>query len=377
VLVALALAGAALLWLWLRTFERTDDAQVDGHISPLSVRVPGTVAAVFVEDNQAVRRGDLLVELDAHDYQVALARAEAELAQARAQLEAEAPSVPIVSTSNLTAVSTAGDEVANADAAVAAAERDYQSAEARRTAARAEATRATVDEKRYRYLVRERAIPEERWDQVEATARTARAALASASALARSARKAVEQQRARRSQAESRQLEAQKNAPRTLDQRQSLLEARRAAVKIAEAQVARARLDLEYTRVCAPFDGVVGRRAVEPGQRVQPGEQLLALVDLGHLWVTANFKETQLGRLRIGQHARISVDALSRTIDGRVESFSPASGARFSLLPPENATGNFVKVVQRLPVRIRIAPGPETARRLRIGMSVVPRVRVR
>jgi membrane fusion protein (multidrug efflux system) len=139
----------------------------------------------------------------------------------------------------------------------------------------------------------------------------------------------------------------------------------------------RARLDLEYTRIVAPFDGVVGRRGVQLGQRVQPGEQLLALVDLNHLWVTANFKETQFKKLKLGQRVRFKVDALGRRLDGWVESFSPASGARFSLLPPENATGNYVKVVQRLPARIGIKAGQPGQHQLRPGMSVEPRVDVR
>jgi membrane fusion protein, multidrug efflux system len=376
VAVVLALAAGVVLWWWLHVHESTDDAQIDGHIAPVGVRIAGTVTAVHVEDNQAVTAGQLLVELDPRDYEVALARAEAELAQARANLEAEHPNVPITATSNLTQVLTTGEDITTARAAVAAAERDAQAALARVHAAEATDARAQADLARNRFLIGQRAIAPQRFDEIAATAKAAHAELASQQATARAAQKAVDEQRARLQQALSRAGEAQKNAPHQLSIKQANTDAKTAAVKIAEANVARAKLDLDYTRITAPLAGVVGRRSAEPGQRVQPGEQLLAIVALDDLWVTANFKETQLRQLRIGQSVHVHVDALAAAIDGTVESFAGASGARYSLLPPENATGNFVKVVQRLPVRIKIAPDQDTKRRLRPGMSVVPRVRV-
>ncbi len=376
ILVALV-AAAVIVWWYFHTHESTDDAQIDGHIAPISSRVAGTVTGVFVEDNVAVERGQLLVQLDPRDFEVAVERAEAELAQARAQLAAENPSVPITATTNVTQIATSSDEVENARAGIAAAERDYQAAIARITSGEANAARANADESRYRYLLQQRAIPAERYDQVIATAKAARADVESQRALARSAAQAVEQQKARLQQALSRAGEANRNAPHQLSIRESNIAAKEAAVKVAEAALERAKLDLSYTRIVAPVAGITGKRSVEPGQRVQPGEELLSVVALGELWVTANFKETQLRRLRIGQPVRIKVDALGEKIDGRVESFAGASGARYSLLPPENATGNYVKVVQRLPVRIQIAPNQDAYRRLRPGMSVEPNVSLR
>ncbi len=377
VLLVLLLIGAVIVWWYVATFESTDDAQVDAHISPISVRVAGTVVAVHVENNQLVKAGQLLVELDPRDHETAVARAEAELAQARALLAAEHPNVPITTTTNVTQIATSEEEVAAARAAVAAAERDQQSAEARLVAAEANDVRARADEKRYHFLLGQRAVPRERYDQVLAAARTSRAEVASARALARASRKVVDEQRRRFAQAEHRAAEASQNAPEQLTIRRSTIDARAAAVRAAEAALAQARLNLGYTRVTAPIDGVIGQRSVEPGQRVQPGEQLLSIVDLGHVWVTANFKETQLHKLRVGQPVRVSLDAYGTKYDGTIESFAGATGARYSLLPPENATGNYVKVVQRLPVRIRIDPGQDPERRLRPGLSVEPRVRVR
>jgi membrane fusion protein (multidrug efflux system) len=370
-------ASAILVWLYFYTHESTDDAQIDGHIAPLSARVAGTVVAVHVEDNQTVDKGQLLVELDPRDYQVALDRAEAELAQAQAQLEAESPSMPMTATTTRTQIATTGDDVTSARAAIVSAEREYQSALARVQVATANQARADADLARYKYLLAQRAIPQERFDAYLAAAKAARAETDSSRALAHSAKKTVEQQEARLQQAQSRAGEANRNAPHQISIREAAVSAREAAVKVAEANVARARLDLEYTHIVAPFAGVIGNRSVELGQHVQPGEQLLGVVDLADLWVTANFKETQLRHLAPGQSVRIKVDALAQKIDGTVESFGGASGARFSLLPPENATGNFVKVVQRLPVRIHIAPNQDPHRRLRLGMSVEPNVRVR
>lgn len=377
VLVLLLIVAVIVIWWYLATFESTDNAQIDGHISPVSTRVAGTVTRVFVEDNQRVVAGQLLAQLDPADYKVALARAEAELQRAQATLEAAHPSVPITSTTTQTAVATTEQEVATAEAAVAAAERDAQAARARVQAALATAERAKSDLDRQQYLFRQKAIPRERLDAAVATYKAARADVASQRALARAANKAVEQQKARLEQAESRQREAQKNAPRQVNVQKAQIDAQQAAVRAAAAAVERARLDLSYTRIVAPIAGIVGKRSVEPGQRVQPGEQLVAIVDLDHVWVTANFKETQMEVLRVGQSARIHVDALDEDLRGKIVSFPGATGARYSLLPPENATGNWVKVVQRLPVRIALAPGQDPHDRLRLGMSVEARVRVR
>ena len=375
--LVVALAAAVLLWWHFHTHESTDDAQIDGHIAPVSARVAGTVVAVHVEDNTEVQRGQPLAELDPRDYQVALARAEAALAQARAELAAENPNMPITATSNVTQIATTSDDVDNAKAGIAAAEREQQSTLARVRSAEAANTRAEADLARQKYLLAQRAITQERFDQIAATAKAARADLDSARALTRAAAKTVEQQQLKLQQAQSRAGEAARNAPRQISIREANIEAKEAAVKAAEAAVERAKLDLAYTKIVAPVHGVVGKRNVEPGQHVQVGEELLAVVALDDLWVTANFKETQMRRMQPGQTVRIKVDALGETVDGTVESFAGATGARYSLLPPENATGNYVKVVQRLPVRIRIKPDQDPHHRLRPGMSVEPTVTLR
>jgi membrane fusion protein (multidrug efflux system) len=375
-IILLGLIGG-VLWWYFSSYQSTDDAQIDAHISAVSTRIAGTVVAVYVEDNQEVKRGQLLVELDPRDAEVALARAEADLALARAQLEAESPTVPITATTNANERTSATDDVRNARDAVAAAEREQEAASARLNEANANVARADADRARYRFLLDERAIPPERYDQVLATDKAQRAEVASARALLLAAGKTVDQQRARLQQALSRRDEVEHNAPRQLHIREANTQVRQAAVQAAEASVAQARLNLEYTRVLAPVDGVIGKRTVERGNRVQPGEALCAVVDLEHVWVTANFKETQVRHMRVGQAVRVHVDALKRNLDGKVESFAGASGARYSLLPPENATGNYVKVVQRLPVRIALAPGQDRQHRLRPGLSVEPRVHLR
>src|SRR6185312_9322747 len=296
-------------------------------------RITGTVTAVHVEDNTVVQAGQLLVELDPVDYQVALTRAQAALAQARAELAAENPNVPITATSNKTQIATTSDEVDTVRAAVVAAERDTQSALAKVHSAEANDARAQADLARNKFLLGQRAITQERYDQIVATAKATRADVESARALAHAAQKTVEQQQLGLQQAQSRAGEAERNAPHQISIREAQIAAKEAAVKAAAVE--RARLDLSYTKIVAPVAGVVGKRSVEPGQHVQPGEQLLAVVALDDLWVTANFKETQLRHLQAGQHVRIKVDALGEKLDGTIESFAGASGSRYSLLPPE------------------------------------------
>ena len=373
-LAVVAIVAAIFLWIYLRSFESTDDAQVDGHIAPVSTRIDGTALTVLVDDNQWVRAGQTLVELDPRDAQVALDRAEALLAQAEARLLAAHPQVPITTTSVETRVVSAVEDVDNARAALAASRRDQESAQARLREAEANATRDNADLERYTYLLRERAVPRERYDAKLADARAANATVDANRALVSAAAKNVEQQRNRLQQAEARRQEADRNAPQQVQVQRSTVSAGEAAVKEARAAVERARLDLTYTRVLAPIDGIVGRRSVQPGSRVQPGQELMAVVDVSGLWVTANYKETQLRRMQPGQRVSFRVDAFGSNYHGEVESIAGATGSRYSLLPPENATGNFVKVVQRVPVRIRIRPGQPQAERFRPGMSAVPKV---
>jgi membrane fusion protein (multidrug efflux system) len=375
ILFVVALVGVIGLWYWLAGRESTDDAQVDAQISQLSARVAGTVTAVHVQENDKVKKGTLLVTLDPRDYQVALARAQAELALEQAQLEAAHPNVPITETSTKSTVSTTASELEAANAGLLQALRDRDAAEARIREARANNNRAQIDLQRYRYLVKENAVPRSQLDEKLAAAKSGAAAVDTARAEARSATQRVEQAQARLDQAQTRAAEADKNAPRQVASQAASVAARQASVKAAQAAVDRAKLDLEYTKIVAPADGRVGRRAAQLGQHILPGQELFGFVETGDLWITAYFKETQLRRMRPGQRARVHVDAFDRDYGGVVESLGAASGARFSLLPPENATGNFVKVVQRLPVRIRL--DEKNLEELRPGMSVVPTVFLR
>jgi membrane fusion protein (multidrug efflux system) len=359
---ALALVGL-LWWLHARKFEDTDDAQVDGYISSISPRVPGTVVRVLVEDNQSVHPGDLLVELDTADLEVTVAQARAAVAQAEAAFAAEQPNVSITATSNRTTVQVAEDEVANAQADMEAAQRDLEQAEANDRFAQQQRQRATQ-------LLASQTIPQAEFDQRSTAAEVTRAAVAAA-------RKHVDQRVARLQTAQARLAEARSNAPRQLVSREAGLSVRQANLELARAQLRQAQLNLGYAKVLAPVAGIVGKRSVNLGDRVQPGQQLMSLTQNGTLWVTANFRETQIEHMQPGQPASVHVDAVDRDYDGSVESFAGATGSRFSLLPPENASGNYVKVVQRIPVRITLKPGQPEVERLRPGMSAEPKVRVR
>jgi membrane fusion protein (multidrug efflux system) len=361
--VLVLLAGVSGWWAYARQFEDTDDAQTDANISAISPRIPGTVVAVRVVDNQAVKAGDLLVELDRNDLAVALAQARATVAQAEAAYEAESPGVSITETSNQASLSAADAELANSEADLEAAKRDLDQAEANNRYAQQQLVRA-------KKLVASGAMTVAEFDQSSSAADAARASV-------NAARKHVDQRRAHLLTAQARLRETRLNTPRQLVVREAELEARKASLELARAQLKQAELNLSYAGIVAPVDGIVGKKSVNIGDRVQPGQQLLALTQTDEIWVTANFRETQIGHLRIGQRASVHVDAIGRDYRGVVESFGGATGSRYSLLPPENATGNYVKVVQRLPVRIRLEPGQPEIDRLRPGMSVEPKVRVR
>ena len=360
---AVALLALVAWWLHARRFEDTDDAQIDGDITSVSARVPGTVVAVLAEDNQPVKAGHVLVELDPTDLEVAVAQARAAVAQAQAQVASEVPGVSMTETSNRAALQSADADVANAQAEVEAAERDLEQAQASEKLARLQLERA-------RQLVAGASMAPAEYDQRVAAADVATAAVAAA-------RQRLAGRRTRLDAALTRQRETRQNAPRQLVTREASVEVRRANLELAQAQLRQAQLNLSYAKVAAPADGVLGRKSVHAGEHVQPGQQLFALTQTDRLWVTANFRETQIERMRPGQPVRIHVDAISRDFRGAVESFAGATGSRYSLLPPENASGNYVKVVQRIPVRIRLDPGQPGLERLRPGMSVEPAVRVR
>jgi membrane fusion protein (multidrug efflux system) len=302
--------GANELWRYLTSFESTDDAQIEGYIDPVSSRINGTVVRVAVDDNQTVKAGEILVQLDPRDYQVAVEQARANLEQAEAQVNV--------------------------------ARQNYAAWQAQLRQAEAADVRAQHDAQRYRALLGEKVASEEQYDQYVSAANMSSAGVAAGRASVGGA--------------------------------QRMIGSREADVLASHSALDQALLNLSYTTIKAPADGIVGKRTVQLGQRVEPGEQLMALTQSERVWVIANFKETQLERMQPGQPVTIYVDAFSRSFKGHVESLAGASGEKYSLLPPENATGNYVKIVQRLPVRIRLDPGQPGIARLRPGMSVEPTV---
>lgn len=365
ILSALALVlilGGIFVWRYYSARESTDDAQIDGHIDPISARVSGTVVRVLHDENEVVQAGELLVELDPKDYQVAVERARADLANAQASSVAAQVGVPLTTT-------TSSNQQIAADAAVNAADRAVQAAQARVQEAQANYNKAADDLKRYEALVQKDEVSRQQYDAAVATASAAKATLAGAQASAASAESQAAQAKA--------QAEGAHTVPEQIRMTRAKAGAAAADVKKFQAALDQAELNLQYTKIYAPVTGVLSKRNVEPGQVVQAGQPLFSIVNLEDIWVTANFKETQLKNMRPGQKATISVDAYGRDYHGTVESIGGATGARFSVLPPENATGNYVKVVQRLPVRIRFDKGQDPNHLLRPGMSVEPTVMVR
>ena len=385
--VLLAVIGVGV-WLWLTAGrETTDDAQVDAHVTQIAARVGGTITKVNVEDNQLVEAGAVLVELDARDYQVAVDRMRAELADAEANAIAAQSSVPITSTTAASNVTTARGGVTQAQSGVTASEKEIEAARARLITAQARlreaeanATKASRDVERLRGLLAKDEVSQQQFDSASASADAQRAAadsarsqVAEAEAGIRVAESKLAQARAGEQQAHA-ELQTAQTGPSQIAGIKARAAAAEARVQQARANLAQAELNLQYTVVKAPVRGVASRKGINVGQVVQPGQPLLALVQLDDVWATANFKETQLKRMRPGQRATIDVDALGREFNGKVDSIAGATGARFSLLPPENATGNFVKVVQRVPVKIVLDQGQDPEHLLRPGMSVTATV---
>ena len=368
--------GAFLYWLHVRQFESTDDAFVEMHLGSVSPRIEGTITKVYVENDQYVHAGDPLVDLDPRDNKIALDQAMATLNQARSQVLAQQPNVPIAKVESGTNVSSAEAQLAGAQAALASAEMDHQSALARLAEAEANNTKAQADLARYKALISKAEVSQRDFDQVEAVAKAQDANLLANRASADSAARVVEQRKAQVQEAGSRLYEYRSTSTQVVAIREAMLRSQEANSQSAEAQLEEAKLKLDYTKIVAPTDGIVMKRAAELGAHVSAGQQLLTIAQTGDLWVTANFKETQLSRLRAKQSARIHVDALGRDFDGYVDTIGGATGAVSSVLPPENATGNFVKVVQRIPVRLRLNPAQPGLDLLRAGMSVEATVRV-
>jgi membrane fusion protein (multidrug efflux system) len=372
--LAAATFGGSRLWAYLQSYEDTDDAQIDGDIYAVTSRINGMIRAVHVEDNQQVKAGQVIVELDPRDYEVAVDQAKAAVSESRSQVETVRPNVPITSVSTETAISSEEADIAAGEAQVAAAQRDYDSAVAQVRQAEADNVKAQADLARYRILIAKDEISQQQYDQVDAAAKAAAALVDARRSNSESAARAIDAQRAKLRQSETRAAEARRNRPNQIELQNATVKARLAATARDQTVVNQALLNLSYTKILAPVDGVIGKKNAQPGQQVSAGQQLMACVPLNNLWVTANFKETQLRKMRPGQRVTIHVDAYNRDFEGYVESVAGASGARFSLLPPENATGNYVKVVQRLPVRIRFKEGEDKNHQLRPGMSVEPKV---
>ena len=374
ILGVVVLAGAIAFWLYSSTYESTDDAQVDGHLNGVTSRIDGVVKAVHVEEDQSVQVGQLVAEMDSRDYEVALEQAQAQFLKAQANLRAENPNVPLMQSSSRTNISTGQSEVLNAEAAVAGAERDQAAALSRLQETEANNAKAQSDVGRYKSLVDKEEVSRSQYDQVIATAKALAAAVDSARSSAEAAQKIVEQRRAQLSQTRTRLEQANFDAPNYVAISRANLQSHQADVQAMKAEVDRAQLDLSYCKIISPVAGVVSKRTVDGGEHVSKGQRLITVADLGDLWVTANFKESQLRKMHVQQSVRISVDAFGQDFDGYIEAMPGATGSITSLLPPENATGNYVKVVQRLPVRIRFKPGQQGLERLRPGMSVVPKV---
>ena len=372
-LLAIVAVAAVVAWLVTRGRVSTDDAQIDGHILPVAARVGGTVLLVEVEENRQVEAGTVLVRLDPTDFEVALRQAKADQAAAEATVAAARSGVPITSASTGGRLEAAEAEVRQAEAAVAAAEAQLAAARARAREAEANADRASRDRERLEELVAKDEVSRQQYDGAVAAAIAAEATGDAVRAAVRQAEQAQRQAHDRVAQAQA-ELRSARTAPQQVEVTKAQLALAEARLEQANAAVEQARLALDYTTVKAAVNGVVSKRSVEPGQVVRAGQPLFALVDLDSLWVTANFKETKLRHVEPGQPARIKVDAFGVTLDGRVDSIGAATGARFSLLPPENASGNYVKVVQRVPVKIVFEPGQDPERRLRPGLSVVPTV---
>jgi membrane fusion protein (multidrug efflux system) len=389
-LVILVLAGVGYgIWKRAQEVETTDDAQVDGQIYAISSRVAGHVSEVLIEDHQFVKAGEVLVRLDPKDYEVALAKAKADLADAVASLASSRTDVPITSVTTSSTLAGAKSSRVDATAAVSGAEQQLGAARSRLATAQANVrvaeanyAKAALDVTRYKLLVDKDEISKQQYDQAIASAEATRATLDAQKAQVAEAQqnisvaeRTVEQTHARVSQADA-TIESAMTGPQQVKVTEAKVLSAQAKVDQQKALVEQAELNLQYTTIVAPVTGVVGKKNVEVGVNLSPGQQLLAIVPLDGIWITANFKETQLRRMKVGQPVTIKVDAYDREYHGKVLRLAGASGAKFSILPPENATGNYVKVVQRIPVRIALDPGQNDDHLLRPGMSVVPTVQL-
>jgi len=384
VVVAVLVVVGVAVW-WHSTFtEDTDDAQVSGHLIQVSSRIGGQVLKVDVVENQVVKAGDTIAELDPKDFDVAVENAQAALANAQANAAAANVNIPLTSANTGSNLTSAGADVSGAHASVSQAQQQLQGSIAQVAQAQASLTKAEADLARYQPLVEKDVISKQQWDAAVAARDGAKAALDSAQAGQRAANDAIRVARDHEAQSVA-QLNYAKTGPQQVAVQTARAKAALAQVAQAQAQLDQAELNLGYTKIVAPANGIITRKSVEVDQNVSAGQNLLTLVSLDDLWVTANFKDTQLRHMvgaqpgKPGQPVEIEVDATGKTYHGTVTQIGGATGSVLSLFPPENATGNYVKVVQRVPVRIDFTDlkNEDPNHELRPGLSVEPKVRVK
>src|SRR6267142_629840 len=378
------LAAVVGLLSYYHNRESTDDAQVDGHITPMASKVYGRVAQVLVEDNQPVKAGQVLVKIDPRDYQAALDQAKASLMLAESEARSAGVDVPRTRENVASGNSSADAQLLGAQADLAKAQSTYEQAQTADLAwaqdnvdkSRANAELAKADLARYLPLMEKGEISKQQYDAAKANADANASALKADQEKLAQAHRNVDVTKAQLDAAKARVEQARAGVASALaDVKQVGMKTADAQAKLAKVEQARAlleaaQLNLSYTEITAPIDGVATHKQVETGQIVQAGQGLLVVVPLQDVWVTANFKETQLRNMRAGQKAEVKVDTYGKTFSGRVDSIAGATGSVLSLLPPENATGNYVKVVQRIPVKIVLDPIPSEKAVLRPGMNV-------
>jgi membrane fusion protein, multidrug efflux system len=376
--VIVALVVGAVSWSYFSSYESTDDAQVDGHLHPISARISGTILRVNpdVQDSHFIQAGTVLAEIDPADFQAERDRAQADYERLQSGSVAAEKDITVTSSGSNGRLDLAHAAISEAVDSVASERATLQAAEARLAGAEANFNRAEADRQRYERLLAKHEISQSEYDRVATEASTNREAVTAGRAETLSAQKRIAQAQSRLAERKADLLSAG-SAPQQIASSRAKAAAAVSDASRARAQLTTAQLNLGYTKIIAPVSGIIGRRTVEAGQRVQPGQQLLTIIPVDDLWITANFKETQLQKMKPGQAVTIRADASGRDYRGHIDSLGGATGSRFSLLPPENATGNYVKVVQRVPVRIVLEPGENDDHRLRPGMSVEPKVRLR
>jgi membrane fusion protein, multidrug efflux system len=381
---AVVLASIVGLIVYYHDRESTDDAQVDGHITPMASKIYGRVAQVLVEDNQAVKAGQVLVKIDPRDYQAGVDQAKAALLLAESEARSAGVDVPRTRENVLSGTTSADAQLMGAQADLERAQATYEQAQTADLAwaqanvekSRANAELGKADLARYQPLMEKGEISKQQYDAARANADATASALKADQERQAQAQRNVDVAKAQRNAAKARVEEAKAGVVSArANVKQVSMRAADAQAKIAKVEQARAALDaaqlnLSYADITAPVDGVATHKQVEPGQIVQAGQGLLVVVPLQNVWVTANFKETQLRKMKPGQRAEVKVDTYGKTFSGHVDSIAGATGSVVSLLPPENATGNYVKVVQRIPVKIVLDPIPAEKAILRPGMNV-------